>query len=213
MEAEEGWWTQVQAWHVGSSSYWEDPQAAVEVELLMPETKRGQKQLLTNMEEFFAVNLKKRAVEVCERKLNPEQKEQFREAKAVEVKNFIAAKAFEALPDHLKPSREEAIGMRWLLTWKQKDDGTHKAKARAVLLGYQDPAYEHRATTAPVMTRQTRQMMLQMAGNLGWKVQKGDVSGAFLQGREYPDKLHCIPCDEICRAMGIEPARNKPFSV
>jgi hypothetical protein len=44
-----------------------------------------------------------------------------------------------------------------------------------------------------------------MAANQGWKIQKGDVSGAFLQGREYPDKLHCIPCDEICTAMGIEP--------
>ena len=32
---------------------------------------------------------------------------------------------------------------------------------------------------------------------------KGDVSGAFLQGREYPDVLHCIPTKEICEAMSI----------
>ena len=39
-----------------------------------------------------------------------------------------------------------------------KDDGTYKAKARAILIlnGYQDPGYEHRATTTQVMTRQTR---------------------------------------------------------
>ena len=69
-------------------------------------------------------------------------------AKAAEVRNFISAQAFEALPAHLKPSREQAIGMRWLLTWKVQEDGSVKPKARAILLGYQDPSYEHRSTTA-----------------------------------------------------------------
>ena len=93
--------------------------------------------------------------------------------------------------------------MRWILTWKYREDGSKKAKARAVLLGYQDPAYEHRSTTAPVMSRQSRQMLLQQAANRRWTVFKGDVSGAFLQGREYPDVLHCIPTDEICDAMQV----------
>ena len=121
------------------------------------------------------------------------------------MKNFLAAEAFESLPDHLKPPKEAAIGMRWILTWKQLEGGGRKAKAPAVLLGYQDPAYEHRSTTSPVMSRQTRQCFLQMAANQRWKVYKGDVSGAFLQGRAYPADLFCIPCDEICRAMNIAP--------
>ena len=66
------------------------------------------------------------------------------------MKNFIAAKAFEALPEHLRPHRDQTVGMRWILTWKVKEDGSVKPKARAVFLGYQDPCYEHRATTAPV---------------------------------------------------------------
>ena len=45
------------------------------------------------------------------------------------------------------------MGMRWILTWKHREDGTRKAEARAVLLGYQDPAYKHRSTTAPVQER------------------------------------------------------------
>ncbi len=93
--------------------------------------------------------------------------------------------------------------MRWILTWKVKDDGTTKPKARAILLGYQDPGYEHRATTTPAMTRQSRQLVLQAAAVQRWKTEKGDVSGAFLQGREYPSDLFCIPCDEICKAMEI----------
>ena len=95
------------------------------------------------------------------------------------------------------------MGMRWILTWKLKDDGTTKPKARAVILGYQDPAYEHRVTTSPVMTRSTRQYLLQIAANRRWSVYKGDVSGAFLQGRPYPEDLFCVPCPEICEAMNL----------
>ena len=39
----------------------------------------------------------------------------------------------------------------------------------------------------------------------GFQTKKGDVTGAFLQSREYPEQLLCIPCDEICEAMGLPP--------
>ena len=81
--------------------------------------------------------------QVSERRVSPEDREKFRDAKDVEVKNFI-------LPEHLRPHRDQTVGMRWILTWKVKEDGSVKPKARAVFLGYQDPCYEHRATTAPV---------------------------------------------------------------
>ena len=174
---------------------------AVEVE--MPSTEKGWTQACRDLRGYFVGALKRRAAEVHEKHLSPEERQEFAAAKSVEVRNFVASGAFEALPDHLVPSRDQAIGMRWILTWKMKDDGSHKAKARAVLLGYQDPAYEHRSTTAPVMSRQSRQLFLQLAAHQQWQVQKGDVSGAFLQGREYPDKLFCVPCDEICDALQI----------
>lgn len=93
--------------------------------------------------------LKRRAVEVSEKRMSHEDKLKFREAKAVEVRNFIAAKAFEAIPKDQQPAKEKAVGMRWIFTWKTKDDGSTKPKARAILLGYQDPGYEHRATNTP----------------------------------------------------------------
>ena len=191
------------AWMATESAFWADEAAAVEVHVNMPESRRGWERAMEDLGAYFVGALKRRNVEVCERKLAESDKERFREAKAVEVKNFVASEAFEVLPRHLQPSRDQAIGMRWILTWKVKDDGTVKPKARAVLLGYQDPSYEHRATTSPVMTRQTRQLMLQVAANNKWLIHKGDVSGAFLQGRDYPDVLHCLPCDEICDAMQI----------
>lgn len=56
---------------------------------------------------------------------------------------------------------------------------------------------------APTTTRLTRQIQLQISASKKFKVWKGDVTGAFLQGRPYPDELYCIPCKEILEAMGL----------
>eukprot|EP00435_Cladocopium_sp_Y103_P042170 s2053_g11.t1 len=200
------WWTDVDFSEVGEENfqYWVNPEAAVEVAIDVPTTKRGMKQFEHDLQGYFIGALKRRAVEVSEKRMDLETKRLFDAAQQIEVKNFISAGAFEALPDHMKPPKEVAVGMRWILTWKVKDDGTTKPKARAILLGYQDPGYEHRSTTTPVMTRQSRQFQLQLAAWKKWKTHKGDVSGAFLQGREYPGELFCIPCDEICKAMNLD---------
>ena len=95
--------------------------------------------------------MKRQAVEISERRLSPEEKKQFDQAKAIEVNNFMSAKAFEALAPGLKVTREEGINIRWIL----KPDGSKKAKARAVLQGYMDPEHEHRATHSPTTTRQS----------------------------------------------------------
>ena len=199
------WWQDIDetAFATEEACFWNTEGAAVAVEVEMPSTEKGWTQACRDLRGYFVGALKRRAAEVHEKHLSPEERQEFAAAKSVEVRNFVASGAFEALPDHLVPSRDQAIGMRWILTWKMRDDGSYKAKARAVLLGYQDPAYEHRSTTAPAMSRQSRQLFLQLAAHQQWQVQKGDVSGAFLQGREYPDKLFCVPCDEICDALQI----------
>ncbi|CAE7738557.1 RE1 [Symbiodinium sp. CCMP2456] len=202
---EERWYQKVPdtAWYAQESAYWNNSTAAVEVAIEMPDSRQGWQKAGRCLKSYFVGALKRRAVEVSERHLSADELAQFKEAKQVEINNFIAANAFESLPEHLAPSREQAVNMRWLLTWKVKETGGRKAKARAILLGYQDPSYAHRSTTAPVMSRQSRQLVLQAAANNSWRVFKGDVSGAFLQGRDYPDKLYCIPCPEICAAMQI----------
>ena len=192
-------------WAAEESSFWAEEQAAVEIEIPMPEDSQLWKKALNNFPVYFTGALKRHTVEVNEKRLTVEERQKFTEAKDIEVRNFLAAQAFEALPAHLQPSKDQAVNMRWVLTWKLRDDGSRKAKARAVLLGYQDPRYEFRDTTAPVMTKQTRQFLLQLAANEKWHVYKGDVSGAFLQGRPYPGEMYCVPCPEICRAMGLPP--------
>ena len=179
---ESAWWNLLEEplqEYTEGSAFWTQESAAVEIEIPMPESKRGIQKAIQNLESYFVGAFKRRAVEVNEKRLTPEERQKFKEAKDVEVRNFIAAKAFEALPPELRPDRSQAIGMRWLLTWKLKEDGTKKAKARAILQGYQDPEYEYRATTTPVMTRLTRQLLLHEAARQKWKVKKGDVTGAF----------------------------------
>ena len=61
-----------------------------------------------------------------------------------------------------------------------------------MILGFLDPMYEYRQTHAPTMSRTTRQIFLAIAASLGWDVEKGDVSGAFLQGRDYPGEAYVI---------------------
>ena len=178
---------------------------AVSVEIEMPSTRNSSEKALKQLDAYLVSSMKRQAVEVNEKYLSPEDRELFRKAKQVEVQNFISAKAFELLPAELKVSRQDAVRMRWILTWKVKPDGSRKAKARAVLLGYMDPQYEHRSTTSPTTTRQTRQIQLQLAASLGWTTWKGDVTGAFLQSRPYPDLLACIPCPEILEAMNLPP--------
>ena len=183
--------------------FWSHEEPSVEISFPIPESKRGMKYMVENFESFLVSNLRRRAVEVSEKSLPPEEKALMQGAKHEEVKKFIAAEALEGLPAHLQPSKESAMRMRWVLTWKREDNGDRKAKARCVILGYMDPQYEHRQAASPTMTRTTTQLLLAISANLGFSVHKGDVSGAFLQGREYKGDAYVIPTDEICDAMGV----------
>ena len=146
-------------------------------------------------------------MEVSERKMTPKKKTKFAAAKAVEVKKYVAAKAMEALAPGQRPDRSKAMRMRWILTYKATEEGGQKAKARAVILGYEDPEYASRPTFAPTMTRASRQLILQHSAHTGMTCYKNDVSGAFLQGREYQRELLVEPLPELAAAMGIPPGQ------
>lgn len=52
---------------------------------------------------------------MSEKRLSPKELEEFRQAKHKEVTNYIAARAFEAVPPEKRPRKDQAIGMRWIL--------------------------------------------------------------------------------------------------
>ena len=190
-------------WAKEESASWQDEAHVVEVKIDLPTTRNQQEQFFKNAEAFVVKNLKKNTIEVSERRMTPEEKLNFSQAKGVEVRKFVAAKALEALPPEARPSRDQAVRMRWVLTYKLQEDGTKKPKARAVLLGYMDPEYHNRPSFAPTMTRHSRQLLLQFCSWQGMSCWKGDVSGAFLQGETYERNLLCEPVPELCEAMNI----------
>lgn len=186
--------------------FWGQTGAAVELSFEVPETKRGKQNFVENLSSFLASNLKRRTVEVSERNMNEEELHRMRDAKQEEIRKFLSAEALQVLPKHLQPDKQTAMKMRWVLTWKRDETtGDRKAKARCVILGYMDPQYAHRQVAAPTMSRTTRQLFLAISASLGFRVEKGDVSGAFLQGRSYKGEAFVIPTDDMCDSMGIPP--------
>ena len=189
--------------HPQPSGESEGPSAltAYEIEVELPDSNRSFKKFSRDAVAYVCSKIRKRAVEVRERLLSPQEKEEFKTAKDKEVNNFVAAQCFELIKDRT-PLEAEVMGMRWLLSWKPTEDGGKKAKARAIVLGYQDPSYKDRETSAPTPTRAGRQLFLQLCSWRRFKLEKGDVSGAFLQGEQVKDTMFCRPVEEICKAMG-----------
>ena len=181
----------------------EDNLQAMEIAIDLPTSKRGLKRFFNNPEAYVCNMLKKRQVEVHEKRLSPEELKKFVEAKMTEVRNFLASECFELAKDKI-PEEKKVVGMRWLLSWKYGDqyEGGKKAKARAIVLGYQDPRYSERQTAAPTPSRAGRQLYLQYCAWKGFKIEKGDISGAFLQG-DLLDELWCRPLKEITDHLGI----------
>lgn len=187
------------------SPHLEDELACLSIEIDLPSDKDIRKEHWTRDLGAYIVNqAKTNHVEVHERKLSAADLEKFKAAKQKEIKNYILAKVFEKIPFHQRPSRDQVLKMRWVLTWKfDKDNNEKKAKARAVILGYQDPQYELRATASPTMTRTTRQLFLTMCSAYEFQAEKGDVSGAFLQGRQFADDVFVEPLKEICEELKL----------
>ena len=126
----------------------EDIIPGVEITVELPDSQRGIQKLIDNPEAFVVSQLRRKAVEVQERKLTRAEVELFDQAKQKEIRSFLQAQCFKVVPDHMLPLKSDAIEMRWLLTWKSLQDGTNekKAKARAIICGYHDEAYEHKQT-------------------------------------------------------------------
>lgn len=53
-----------------------------------------------------------------------------------------------------------------------------------VLLGFTDPDLPRLRSDARIVSRRGRMLFLQLAAPKGWAMEKGDVVGAFLQGRQ-----------------------------
>ena len=170
------------------------------------ESQRARKQFIRNPTAFLVKKM--RDAEVHYGRLTGAQKLLFDRAKAKEVGSFLSNEAVrKCISD--EEAREamssgKIIRARWVLTWKlnppedledaRKDardnpksvnqaDGSRKAKARIVLLGYEHPAVGSAdyKTSSPVQSGLARSLLYQMVCQHGWSLEGLDLATAFLQ--------------------------------
>ena len=126
--------------------------------------------------------------EAREKDMTLEQKLQMIEAKRAELQSYFSNHVWEFCDENDPLGR--AVTARWVLTWKSSEDGgPPRAKARLVLRGFEDPDLLTIEKAAPTATRQSKLILLAMAGNNGWTVQSGDVKTAFLSGASFDRRI------------------------
>ena len=149
---------------------------------------------------------RKGRLEVRLRKMNDKDKLLFQDAMKNEAGGWLTAEAVRIVARHnVDPSR--LLRCRFVLTWKENpEDGTKKAKARLVVLGFADPDLIHLRAEAPVASRRARQILLALAAQRRWRLEKADAVTAFLQGdaTEQSRQVFAAPPPEVREAFGMK---------
>ena len=162
---------------------------------------------------FLASASKKQRSEVKLSTLDPAERTEFEEAKTKEIKNWLSTGTVSKIFRHeLTP--EQILGCRWLYVWKPVEDPidqhalggkTKKAKARLVVLGYQDPDLDTIPRDSPTLNRTSKMLIAQILASMGWLLSSFDIKAAFLQGKTQEGRKIAIePVPEMRREMGLQ---------
>ncbi|CAK0802961.1 unnamed protein product [Prorocentrum cordatum] len=166
--------------------FWNQADSAIEIEISMPSGAKGG-YAARDLGAFVATQLRRQRAE---------------KAKSKEAQEWIKEMVLEALPPHVKAPMDRLMRLRWVLTWKidPTEPGGRKAKARLVILGFQDPDLTTEESYAPTATRTARQVFLQKAAHLRMRVAKGD-------GEELDRDLFVKPTGDIAEYLGLRPGQ------
>ena len=158
---------------------------------------------------------KRARAEVRVKDLSHEELALFDQAKQKELQCWIQTSAIKAiLRRSLNPS--QILKSRWILTWKPPEPGEDKkrAKARLVVLGFQDPKLVEVMRDAPTLSREGRATVLQTIASCQFPLGSFDIKTAFLRGKadegnplamEPPPELRKmlkLREDEVCQLVG-----------
>ena len=132
----------------------------------------------------------------------------FDQAKDAELNCWMQTNALKAvLRQSLNP--DQILRSRWVLTWKNLEDehgkpNGRKAKARLVVLGFQDPQLTEVARDAPTLTREGRHTVLQTIASFNWILSSFDIKTAVLRGKaDNNNPLAMEPPAELRRKMQL----------
>ena len=150
---------------------------------------------------------KRARAEVKIKDLSAHEKELFAEAKKKELTCWLSTSAVRRiLRTSLNP--EQILRSRWVLTWKapENPNDPKKAKARLVVLGYQDPKLTEVIRDSPTLSREGRSIVLQSIASYCWELQSFDIKTAFLRGKaDEGNKLAMEPPEELRWMMKLSP--------
>ena len=158
------------------------------------------------------VDERKKRVEVKLRDLGEEDQRRFAMAKHKELKAWISHRTVRKVSRGKIP--EHAImRCRWLLTWKSPTGNENpeeissngkKAKARLIVIGWEDPQIDEIANDAPTLSKDGRQVVLQQIASHRWQLCSFDVSTAFLHGKGDGRSLGLHPVPEMRDALEMQ---------
>lgn len=197
------------------------------------DSNRQRKGFASRNPQLYLVK-KLNGAEVDYRKLTPAEKQLFENAKQSEVASFIKTEAVRRCVNWEEQQEAQQTGRvvksRWVLVWKPipeesraeaiKDarenprtahtpDGTKKAKARIVVLGFQHPDLMDPGATvsAPVQSQLMRHLSFAVVAQRKWQLEDLDMSTAFLQTGEDEEEGRRVwmqGVSELARALGAE---------
>ena len=181
-----------------------------EVFLTMSELQQCRHVSYQQQEALIASAAKRQKVEVKLRDLTPSERKEFEQAKTKEIDQWISTETIRRITRNQVPEHQ-LLRTRWILTWKPVDEQvtkttgrTHKAKARLVILGYEDPALESLPRDSPTLGRDSRMILLQLIASQKWVLRSFDISMAFLRGSKQDSRILGIePPIEMRRSLGL----------
>ena len=117
------------------------------------------------------------------------------------------SKAQGRIPEHA------IMRCRWLYVWKNPTGDEppedlsatgKKAKARLIVIGWEDPQLDEVTNDAPTLSKDGRMTVLQGVASHRWPLISFDVSTAFLHGKGDGRPLGLVPVPEMREALGME---------
>ena len=189
----------------------ENPNAGWKWETIISENEINSWKAEHPNEDFLLVasNAKRDRSEVKLHQLSKSEQALFDSAQAKEIQNWLDTGTVSKIFRN-QLNQEQILRCRWICIWKplENEQSTHsdipcrpgpKAKARLVVLGFEDPQIDSIPRDSPTLGKQSNSSM-------GWTLKSFDIRAAFLQGKTQENRVLAIePVEELRRAMNLKP--------